>query len=241
MKKVFLSLTVGLITLSSIAQVSFGPRVGVNLSKYGYDYKESSRETEVNYKFGQSIGAIMNLQITSFLAFQPNANISVKGVAHNVDSWNSGQSVNTGFARIRVTYFELPINLAIGIRLGSGQIQIFAGPYVAVAIVGRNVWDYEINTNGVREDKTGSEKIIFNKNAQLHDGDDWKVKYQNPFDYGVNFGLGFKYKHLLFNAGFAMGLANLQPDISGVEFDPKDRKYSNRTIFITAAWLFGGK
>ena len=227
---------------TAFAQVSFGPKAGVNFSKYSYSYKESYTEPEVTFRFGQSVGAVLNLQITSFLAFQPSANITIKGVAHNVNSWNSGQAVYTGYDRTRITYFEVPLNLALGIRLGQGQIQVFAGPYIAMAIIGVERWDYEENVNGIREVSKDSKRVKFRNTVSEEDhGDEDVAYYQKPFDYGVNFGLGYKYKHLLFNAGFAMGLANLQPDMSGTEFDPKDYKYSNRTIFITAAWLFGGE
>ena len=230
------------ISSTAFAQISFGPKVGVNLSKYGYNFKESYDEPDIKFRSGPTVGAVLNLQINSFLAFQPSANISVKGVAHDVKSWNSGQAVYTGYARVRITYFETPLNLAAGIRLGQGQIQVFAGPYLAVAIVGVNRWDYEENVNGIREVSKDSKRVKFRNTVSEEDhGDEDVAFYQKPFDYGVNFGLGYKYKHLLFNAGFAMGLANLQPDKSGVEFDPKDYKYSNRTIFITAAWLFGGE
>jgi len=47
---------------------------------------------------------------------------------------------------------------------------------------------------------------------------------------------------MLFNIGFAMGFTNLQPDRTADQnYEPKDHKYSNRTVFITAAWLFGGE
>ncbi len=147
----------------------------------------------------------------------------------------------TGYDRARVTYIEVPLNLAGGIRLGPGQIQLFVGPYIAFAIAGINRWDFEENDNGIRTDYKDSEKIKF-KNTVSEDehGDEDVAFYQRPLDFGIDFGLGYKYQQLLFNIGFAMGLTNLQPDMASAEdFDPKDFKYSNRTIFVTAAWLFG--
>ncbi|MCK5337257.1 MAG: PorT family protein, partial [Bacteroidales bacterium] len=176
---------------TAFTQISFGPKVGVNFSKYGYSYKESYNEPEVTFRFGQSVGAVLNLQITSFLAFQPSANISIKGVAHNVNSWDSGQAVYTGYDRVRITYFETPLNLALGIRLGQGQIQVFAGPYLAVAIIGVERWDYERNEDGIREQSKDIEKVKFRNTVSEEDhGDEDVAFYQKPFDYGVNFGLG---------------------------------------------------
>ena len=239
MKKLFLmALAMCFFVGSTIAQISYGPKVGVNISKYGYNYKESWDEPNIKFRFGQSVGAVMNLQLLDFLAFQPSASFTVKGVAYDVSSWESGHAVYTGYDRVRVTYFEVPLNFAARINLGPGNIQFFAGPYFALALIGRNVWDYEENINGIRKTSKDIEKIKF-KN-KVPEGED-KDRYQRPLDLGVNFGIGYQYKHLLFNIGFAMGFANLQPDREGEDYDPADEKYSNRTVFITAAWLFGGE
>lgn len=241
MKRLLTLFTLLLLGGSLMAQISFGPKVGLNLSKYAYNWSEDWNEPEVKFRMGPSIGGVMNLEIASFLAFQPALNISVKGVAHDVDSWNSGQFVYTGYDRVRVAYAEIPLNLAFGVRLGQGQIQVFAGPYIAFAFCGVNRWDYEENDNGIRTDYKDSKKVKFtNEVSEEQANDDDVAFYQKPFDYGVDFGLGYRYNQLLFNVGFAMGLANLQPDVKGTDFDPKDYKYTNSNVFISAAWLFGG-
>jgi hypothetical protein len=238
MKKLLLfTLAFSLIAGTSFSQISYGPKVGVNLSKYALNYKDSWEEPQVNFRFGQSVGGVMNIQLLKFLAFQPSATFTVKGVANDVSSWESGHAVYTGYSRIRVTYFEVPLNFAAKINLGPGSIQFFAGPYFALAIIGRHVWDYEKNVNGIRETFKDTERIKF-KN-KVPEGD--KDHYQKPLDMGVDFGIGYQYKHLLFNIGFAMSFSNLQPDREGEDYDPADEKYSNRTVFITAAWLFGGE
>lgn len=244
MKKLFLiALSMCFFTGSTIAQISFGPKVGVNMSKYAYNYIDSWDEPNIKFRFGQSVGAVMNLQLLDFLAFQPSASFTVKGVASDVGSWNSGQAVYTGYNRVRVTYFEVPLNFAAKINLGPGSIQFFAGPYVALAIIGRNVWDYEENVNGIRETFKDVEKVKFKSKVSEADEDVADVSfYQRSLDLGVDFGIGYQYKQMLFNIGFAMGFTNLQPDYTADQnYEPKDHKYSNRTVFITAAWLFGGE
>ncbi len=242
MKRVIVLISVCLIALSSTAQISFGPKVGINISKYGQNYKESYNEPQMKFKFGGSIGGMLNLQINDFLAFQPSLMYSKKGSSHDVSSWSSGQYVVTGYDRVRISYFEIPLNLAAGIRLGTGQIQVFAGPYIAFAFAGKNRWDYEENDNGDRTTFKDSREVKFTNSvteAEYDSEDD--VLYQRPFDFGIDFGLGYRYNQLLFNIGFAMGLSSLQPDLPVQDYDAKDYKYSNRTIFITAAWLFGGE
>ncbi|MEE4257224.1 MAG: porin family protein [Bacteroidales bacterium] len=240
MKKILLLILAVCLSLNLISQVTYGPRLGLNISKYAYNWTDDWDEPQVKFKGGFSVAGLLNWQFNDFLALQPALSITKKGTAHDVDSWNSGLFVYTGYDRERVTYLELPVNIAGGIRLGPGQIQLFIGPYIAFAIAGKNRWDYEENDNGIRTDYKDSKKIKFKNKIEAGDHDDEDVAhYQRPLDYGVNAGLGYRYDQLLFNLGFAMGLANLQPDRELEGFDPVDYKYSNRTIFITVAWLFG--
>jgi hypothetical protein len=241
MKRTIITLTLLTFFISGMAQITFGPRLGFNMSKYSYNWSDDWDEPQVKFRGGFTLGGMMNWQINDFLAFQPGLMITKKGTAHDVDSWNSGQFVYTGHDRDRITYFEVPLNLAGGIRLGAGQIQLFVGPYIAYAIAGKNVYNYEENDNGVRTDFKGSKKIEFkNKIEEGDHANDDVAYYQRPFDWGLNFGLGYRYNQYLFNIGYSLGLANLQPEVyvQGVEAS-NDFKYTNNTIFITAAWLFG--
>ena len=121
MKKTILTLTLLAFVFGAMTQVTFGPRLGFNMSKYSYNWTDDWDEPQVKFRGGFTLGGMMNLQINDFLAFQPSLMISKKGTAHDVDSWNSGQFVYTGHDRDRVTYIEVPLNFAGGIRLGSGQ------------------------------------------------------------------------------------------------------------------------
>ena len=238
-KLIILSISL-LLALNLISQVTYGPRLGLNMSKYAYNWTDDWDEPQVKFKGGFSVAGVLNWQFNDFLALQPALSITKKGTAHDVDSWNSGQYVYVGYDRDRVTYLELPVNLAGGIRLGPGQIQLFVGPYIAYAIAGKNRYDYEETDNVVKTSYKDSKKIKFKNKIEEGDHDDEDVAhYQRPLDYGVNAGIGYAYNQLLFNLGFAMGLANLQPDREMEGFDPDDFKYSNRTIYITVAWLFG--
>ncbi len=240
MKKLSLiSFFVFFLAAGMLAQVTFGPRVGLNISKYGYNFKDAGMEPDVKFRLGGSVGAVMNLQINNFLAFQPSLSFTKKGTALDLGSNESGEAILTGYNRARVAYLELPLNLAIGIRLGPGQAQFFAGPYLAMAICGKQRWDYEENVNGVRTQIDGDKKIIFGNEAEEDMTGSTEDIYQRRFDYGIDFGFGYRYKQLLFNFGFAMGLANLQPESPGEDSFSKDHKYFNRTIFLNAAWLFG--
>ena len=241
MKKVLLFGIALFIISSSFAQISFGPKVGITLSKYAYSYESSlkDQEPEVKFKLGPQIGGMMDLEILEFLFFQPSLMISKKGTAFDVSSEDSGDAINTGYDRVKVTYIELPLNLALKLKIGNFKFQVFAGPYFAYAIAEKRKWDYEQNINGIRTDIKDEEKIVF-KNEVSIDNKDEKY-YQRPFDIGIDFGVGYQVNSVLLNLGFAMGFSNLQPEIKDSEIEASDRKYSNRTVFISAAWLFGIK
>lgn len=237
MKKAVLLLVALFIVGPAISQISFGPKAGMTLSKYGYNYadEDSYLEPETKFKAGPAIGVAMNMQILEFLSFQPSLMFSKKGCSFDVAEDGSGESVNTGYYREKISYLEVPLNVALGLKLGPVRFQVFAGPYFAYAIAGKQKWDYEENINGIREDVTGSEDVEFVGEIP-EDGD---VVYRRPFDIGANVGLGFKVDKILLNLGYAMGFANLQPDVPGESSFASDYKFSNRTIFLNVAWFFG--
>jgi len=244
-KALFLAIAFSLTASFAFSQLSFGPRVGLNISKYDYNWNTNWEEPEVKFRFGQSVGAVMNLNLGKIILFQPAVSLIVKGVANDVTSWESGDKIYQGYQRDRILYLEIPLNFAVGINVGPGNLQIFAGPYVAIGLNGTQVMDYEKNENGIRTTTSGTENIELTNSMTQSEFEKDKISNrrsaQRSLDYGFDVGLGYKVNHLLFNVGYAMGLANLQPDISGDEYKAEDYKYSNRTIFITVAWLFGGK
>jgi len=230
------------IAVGLAAQVTFGPKLGFNLSKYAYNYSSDFKHIEPQSKFrlGFAVGGMMNLDILEFLAFQPSLMIAKKGSGIDVADEYSGNAVITGYKRTRVTYLEVPLNLALKLKVGAFKFQIFAGPYIAYALAGKTKWDYEKNDDGIRTDHKGEEKISL-KNEIPADAGEKTLYYQSPLDIGMNFGFGYQVNHVLINLGFAMGFSNLQPDKEGVDSYSSDFKYSNRTIFLSAAWLFGGE
>ena len=239
MKKALFIVVAFFIMVSMSAQVTFGPKVGFTLSKYGYKYSSSLeyKEPESKFKLGPAIGFMMNVPILEFLSFQPSLMYSKKGTGVDVAFRESGDAVITGYERVRVSYLELPLNLALGLKIGTFKFQIFAGPYFAYAIAGKHKWDYEENVNGNRKDIKGDEKITFKNEVPTEDFENTKP-YQRPFDLGINFGVGYKVKSVLLNLGYAMGFSNLQPEVQGDDSYATDHKYYNRTIFVSAAWLF---
>lgn len=245
--KFFLLFAAVVFSFSAIAQFSFGPKVGMNLSKYSYNYKESDNEPDVKMLVAPLVGFAVNYQFIDVLALQSGLFYSGKGAATDLKKVADNDDLvdeYDGYARKSTGYIELPVNVAYGIPIGESQLQIFAGPYLAFGIMGKMKWDYTVKyVSGDSETEKDDYKIKFKNKVDEsdYDGDDY-VEYQTALDFGLNFGLGFKTGPILINAGYSLGLSNLQPKRGGDEdYDNKDYKFTNRVINVSAAFLFGGK
>ena len=233
---------------TAMSQISFGPKAGLILAKYGQNYKDSDNEDYLKFRAGPSIGAVMDMPLCDFVSFQPSVLFSIKGTAHNLKKKSDNHANHTwdGYDRDRVMYFEIPINFAGKLELGPGVAQIFLGPYIAFALGGRNYYDYTVTRmDGSKDTEKGDTKILMTGTVTEEDfNTDGVGGFMRPFDFGFDFGLGYQWKALLFNIGYNLGLANLTPDIDaalldGESYDPKDFKNTNQGIFFNVAWLFG--
>ena len=232
---------------SAIAQISFGPKVGINLCKYSFNFKDSSNEPDVKMRLAPLVGVVVNYQFTDEIALQSGLIFSGKGAAYDLKKMADDDDFvdeYDGYRRISTGYIELPVNVAYGIAIGESQLQIFAGPYLAYGIMGTDKWDVTVKyTNGNTESDKDDWKIKFKNKVDEsdYDGDDY-VDYQTALDFGLSFGLGFKTGPILINAGYGLGLTNLTPKWGGDGDDDRDDwKFTNGVINVSASYLFGGK
>ena len=188
----------------------------------------------------------MNIQFNDYLALQPGLIFTKKGASEDFDELKKNNPdiySLTGYRKVKVGYIEIPINVAGGLDLGPGQIQVFAGPYIAFAVVGREKVDYQYWLYSGDSGYDKNSYVIKFKNTVLesdydkYENDDDFAGFQKLIDMGFNFGLGYKAYNMLFNIGYSLGLTNLEPKHS--DYEAKDYKYSNRVIFINIAYLFG--
>ena len=220
MKKIALAtfLTFG-VGLAAQAQVSIGPKVGVNLSNVRQNLEDNDGNMGTKMLLRPVAGLVNNAQISDLLSIQPQILYSGKGYGLDL-----GNNVD-GYARSVYNYVEVPVNIVLGFGDPDRfQFQVFAGPYAAFAISGKNKIDFDLAGVPVKED----EEIEFGS-----DGDD----DMRQLDYGVNAGLGFRAGPVQVQAGYGLGLANLFPDD---EFR-KENSLSNGVIHLSAAFLFGGR
>ncbi len=106
--------------------------------------------------------------------------------------------------KANLNYLELPINAMLRLPLADDfSFLAFAGPYLA----------YGLSVGGDSEAEFGSD------DDQL-----------NPFDFGLNFGIGAEYKNFFLKAQYQLGLTNLN--------NAGDDSVKNTNIGISVGYMF---
>ena len=231
---------------STSAQVNFGIKVGGNLSNIHQNYKDSDYEVPTRMKVGFHIGLTSDIPISEMFSFQPGLLLSTKGYSVDLEELFGDEvpirSVNAdgveidGFSRTNVNYLELPLNIAFK----ANALQIYAGPYVAVGIGGKYKSDFTVSYMGLSD--TFKEEVTLKpafgevKEGDLEDDEDAFT----ALDFGLNFGLGYTVGPILIQAGYSLGLGNVNPKYEGMsDTDRSDYKDLNRVITLSVSYFFG--
>ncbi len=237
MKKLFTLSLVMLVTLVAMAQAKFGVKAGVNFANTALNYQDSQDESKTKLKTGFHVGVIVTQELSEALDFTTGLIYSQKGTAFDLeDGIPSGASID-GYNRLTLAYLEIPMTF----EYKTGAVRIMAGPYVAFGVSGKNKWDYTGSFSGTSFSESGESTDIKFKNTlgESEFGDD--NNYFRALDLGLNIGLGYEVDGIVISANYGLGISNMTPDvnISNVDFDPSDRKASNRVISVGVTYYFG--
>jgi hypothetical protein len=260
MKKIWIICIVLLLTAGAFAQVKFGVKVGGNVCNMKFDIdNDYGDEPETKAKMGFHIGLITDITLLeNTLSLQPALLYSNKGYSVDfekmLDDEFDADGVDMddyeGYARMNYNYIELPINF---VYKNSG-FQVSAGPYFAIGIGGSFKHDFSFKADGEDFDSddlfdkdTYKLKPVFGKvdddmyEDYLDDEDVWEL--YRAFDFGLNFGIGYQVKSVLFNAGYSLGLGNLTPIYDADDYD-MDEDYTegviqkNRVFTFSVSYFF---
>ncbi len=225
MKKI---LTIVLVAFSaaSFAQVSVGPKLGLGLSTIK-DTKVSTGNTAGSYTsiITPQIGAVLNVQMGDIFALRPELLFVQRGF----------KQVQNGFTTVgRVSYLELPINVAAGFQAGPGKLEFFAGPSFGFGLGGKikSEGNGSSNTTTVKSGKEPASNVPSN------------TVYLNGFNASLNFGIDYKFDNgLLIQAGYNLGLTNMLPHYadSNAESTRSEDVTKASAFNFGVAYLFGGK
>lgn len=225
MKKIILSaflLGAMLVTKNTMAQVTVGPKIGLNLSQIIGD--DEAELPDPKSRVGFQIAGMLNAQINDYFAIRPEL------LFNNVGSKYESNSTSTV---LNTNYLTLPINFVGQYPISDKfKIQGFVGPYAALGLGGT------YKSKSPFEDSEGPIKM---KKNPLTNTDD---VYLNSMDFGLNFGLGFQFTSFVFTANYGLGLTNIDchyKDSQYEELRGNFGKIYNRNITFGVAYLFGGK
>lgn len=163
------------------AQVTFGPKAGINFSTMTLESSGISMDPKMLGGF--HIGLISEIQLTRDLVFQPGVLYSSKGSRYEIDYQQSVFKYT-----LAPNYIEIPLNAAYYFEPGRIRFSLFAGPYFAFGIGGTR--------------KTGS--TISNIKFGSGENDDMKA-----FDIGLNAGAGVIINEMMISAQYGFSLTDL--------------------------------
>ncbi|WP_156307640.1 porin family protein [Sphingobacterium endophyticum] len=211
MKKLLLSIGAAfLLAAGAQAQTSYGLKAGVNLGKYS-NVPEASKDFQKN-NVSFYVTGFADIPVAPQFSIQPGVSLQGKGSKFEYDG-----DAGDGSSTLNVMSIEVPVNAVYYIPAGSGNVFLGAGPYVGFNISGKN----KIKGNVAGVGGEGEYDLSFS-------GDD---KDMNLIDAGANFMAGYKFNNgLLINAGYGLGLTNLNPDSGD--------KYSSRVLSFGLGFQF---
>jgi hypothetical protein len=195
MKKVFITAIAGLICFAGFTQettvtansTTFGLRGGVNFQTInGKDF--SGNDLDNGITTGINFGVNAEIPVGTGSYFQPGLLFSMKGAEQkNTDN------------KTKISYIEIPLNFVYKPVLGTGNMLLGFGPYVAFGVGGK------VDANGVETDiDFVSDYEASNPSPQL-----------KRFDAGGNLLAGYEFANKFsFQLNAQLGLVNINPEIS---------------------------
>lgn len=223
------------------AQLTFGPRVGLNATTIHYDFGDY-REPETSLRTGLQAGLSLNAQFGK-LAVQPSLLFTQRGgkstatgsLTYAADTTRAFEFRNT----TRLHYLELPVNLVYSTKGAQGGFQVFAGPYVALGLNGRTNSDMDFTTQAGAQRTTSSGTLFQSVSFTNKRGKVSHVEYLQALDAGLNFGVGYKLGGLQAHLGYGLGLRNMILDYpDGQQPMPEGKSY-NRGLHFSLGYFFG--
>jgi hypothetical protein len=224
-------------TASAQTSFSLGPRAGLNRAvttlsdastSTGSQYFNYSAEKSAVYAW--QAGGVLEIAFSKF-AIQPALLFSQKGEHLTTTiavAGTGGFSTSTQYSANRYYWLELPVNFVYSVH----DFQLFAGPYVAIAVGGQyQSTSYYDSPNTKSIPRTYDGKIHYNSFEDRR------------LDAGLNLGVGYRKGPLQVQLGYAVGLLNLKRNpiqvwsagpFHNFEADPA----YNRVAQLTGAYFF---
>ncbi|SHK38614.1 porin family protein [Hymenobacter psychrotolerans] len=214
------------------AQVTIGPRLGLNLANIKADI-EDAEDIDTKMKAGAQAGITINAQFGN-VAFQPSLMFSQKGfkIKESMTETFAGETISIDSEMdAALNYLDIPLNFVYTTG-GDNGFQIFAGPYVGIGLGGKVKAKVKGSVSGQSFSNTESTSVKFAN----EEGDDDKL-YLRRINAGLNGGIGYKAGPFQVQAGYALGLTNMLPKN---DYDDNS-SFKDRTLQFSVNYFFATK
>ncbi len=200
MKKIAVILMIIFVSAKVNAQ-SFYLQGGVNLANISTSNDGSSQKSNTLTTF--NAGFMNRFDTSGVIGFEAGLLFTGRGAKAEADL-GGGDYVK---AKFNPLYIELPVNVLVRFPIGNGSnVYINAGPYAAIGVAGKSKTEHRIF--GVTT--SGESNIKFNNDDPTTSGqEDASYNKLKRFDYGLNFGGGLSFKHIIIKANYGLGLAKI--------------------------------
>lgn len=206
MKKIIIAITLLAFYQCSIAQTKIAIKGGYNYSTAKVSYNAVKQPVEAVHGFG--LGVQFKAEFDGILHFSPYVQINSRGFIIKPLSGPYKKIQNT------IQYLDIVPALSLDFKKGTNAFVISFAPVGSLTNFGR---EKKTDLNNV----TTSSKMSFG-----YDGTGW-------FDLGANFSLGYHFKKTFIEAGYYLGLANIN---NNSEFDGINIR--NRMISLNLGYYF---
>ncbi|MGI8891909.1 MAG: porin family protein [Bacteroidia bacterium] len=221
-----------LFSTAAIAQTSFGPVVGLNLS----NLTKGDFEEAPDLKIGFHIGGKAAFEITENFIISPELLFSIKGAKvkdsfQEIDVQNLGGVIFTtttteeGEANLSLSYIEIPIWALY--RLESG-LNFGIAPYVGI-LAGVKTTDEGTSTTSVHESSGNTTTTT----TTSYEFESTETDGYSGVDFGVGFGVGY-----MMERGFGVQL-HYKLGLGDIFEENPGKSISNSVIGISLSYMFG--
>lgn len=240
MKKILLTLALAGAALCAQAQVQFGPKLGLNVSKMNMDDMEMEG-LERTMTTGVNLGIATNFQINDRFSFAPELSFSRKGERFTY-SFSEQDPDGFGFSgkigmTAKFSYIDMPLLLRANFG-ESFKWYLNAGPTLGYWAGGKAVMKVEM------EDFPSMSRTL---KIKFVDGEAQEPSEEssylevpkdeaNRFEVGASFGGGAMLpvlnQNLLIDARYTLGLTDMAKEIDGLGTKARNNVFSLSVIYL---------
>lgn len=221
--------------------VSFGPRLGLNLSTVQVEGEDMLEDptADRHYRLGAQVGLAADIRFGHF-AVQPallysQRGFDIKESLSEKDRFTTATYTYDAKGKFKFDYLEFPIQAVYSQREDGTGFQLMAGPYVGLGVGGKLSITMTTKTTAPGYEETDTESastgITFDGDDEANDDD----LHLQRLDFGLNAGLGYQVGPVLVQAGYSLGLTNLIPPSDDSN---NNSSLKNRAFQFSLTYLF---